>query len=78
MDSKPAQTQDSNPEVKQPEVKKATKRNRRFSKEILKDTVEVTQLRVKHTKYKGEQLSDTVRTDRKFNPRQNYYAGRPL
>ena len=79
MDSKPAQ-QDSKPQQAQPEVKKPkAKRNRRFSKDVISESERALVLNVKHTPYKGEKLSDTVRKDNKFDPQQRFYTGqRPL
>ena len=75
MDSQPAQS--AEPQAKQ-EVKKPAVRNRRFSKEVVKENEKELILKVKHTPYKGEKLSDTIRKDNKYDPAQRFYAGRPL
>lgn len=53
-------------------VAKPMKRNRRFAKEILSEDSKTMVLRVKHTPHKGEKISDTIRTDRKFDPKQRF------
>jgi hypothetical protein len=58
---------------KQPQQDKAPvkpKRNRKFHKEILEDNDKAMTLRVKHQAYKGEKISDTIRKDKKFDPKQ--------
>jgi hypothetical protein len=53
-----------------------SKRNRRFSKEIISESEQETVLSVKHTPHKGEKISNTIRKDHKFNPNQRFTAGR--
>jgi hypothetical protein len=70
MDKQPQpQTQDK--QEAKPVVKK-NRRNRHFHKEILEDTASEMKLLIKHQSHKGETISDTVRRDRKFNPRQRF------
>lgn len=69
MDKQPQQTQPQEQEVK---VVKKPKRNRRFHKEILADTATEMKLKIKHQPHKGEAISDTVRRDFKFNPKQRF------
>lgn len=54
----------------QAKPKQVEKRNRFFSKEILSEDSKQTVMKVKHIPHKGEKISDTIRTDRKHNPRQ--------
>lgn len=50
--------------------KPKAKRNRRFAKEVLSEDTKQVTMKVKHVAHKGEKISDTVRKDRKFDPRQ--------
>lgn len=62
-------TQPAQPQAQQA---KKPKRNRKFHKEILEDNAIETRLLIKHQAHKGEAISDTVRRDKKFNPRQRF------
>lgn len=70
---------DSKQETQEKPVVKP-KRNRRFQKEIINETASAQTLRVKHTPHKGEKISDTIRKDHKFNPKQRFadQSGRSL
>jgi hypothetical protein len=67
MDNKQEQPQPK----EQPKPAKP-KRNRKFHKEIIEDSATALTLRVKHQPHKGEKISDTIRRDKKFNPRQRF------
>lgn len=54
------------------------KKSRHFRKEILKEDSLAIECIVKHKPVKGEKISDTRRKDHKFNPKQVFFAGRPL
>lgn len=54
------------------------KRNRHFHREILENTAEALVTKIVHKPVKGEQISATRRKDHKFNPKQTFFAGRPL
>jgi hypothetical protein len=61
---------DNSKQQEQPKQPAKAKRNRKFHKEILEDTDKHMTLKVKHQAYKGEKISDTIRKDKKFDPKQ--------
>lgn len=70
MDSK--QTDSKQPKQEQVSKPAKPKRNRKFHKVVLEETDTLLTLQVKHQPYKGEAISDTIRKDKKFNPRQRF------
>ncbi len=54
------------------------KKSRHFRREILENTATHIKTRVLHKPVKGEKISDTVRKDNKYNPKQVFFAGRAL
>lgn len=54
------------------------KKSRHFRREILENNDKFVVSKVTHKPVKGEKISDTRRKDRKYDPSQRFFAGRPL